>query len=321
MLKNLNSEAITSFSNDFNKKGLRSSDGEILIQPKYDSLINVYSKHVWAKTGGHWKIINLLDEDIFILNQGCPNGFCDGISRVEVNGKFGYVSINGEWITEPVYDDVEHFNLKIGFLKKNGLWALVSDQGVIRTAFEFEKTLILDENRILVSKGNKFYEISKTGVELRKLPYDDVDDFERLPNSFLKVCLNQMWGIADRNWNVISSCKYPLLGFCESGFAVVKNAKGKYGFVNKFGRLVIPFLFDDASSFFNKVAIVSRKGKYGAISSSGKIVIPMKYDHLMDEYAQIYAEKEDCFFYINHRGKLIKDLPSDKLDNYGNYDW
>ena len=157
--------------------------------------------------------------------------------------------------------------------------------------------------------------------ELRKLPYDDVDDFERLPNSFLKVCLNQMWGIADRNWNVISSCKYPLLGFCESGFAVVKNAKGKYGFVNKFGRLVIPFLFDDASSFFNKVAIVSRKGKYGAISSSGKIVIPMKYDHLMDEYAQIYAEKDDCFFYINHRGKLIKDLPYDKLGNYGNYDW
>ena len=36
--------------------------------------------------------------------------------------------------------------------------------------------------------------------------------------------------------------------------------------------------YDEANDYFNGVSLVSKKGKYGYIDKNGKVVIPLKYE-------------------------------------------
>ena len=46
----------------------------------------------------------------------------------------------------------------------------------------------------------------------------------------------------------------------------------KYGYINKEGKIVIPFQYDDASSFRNNIAIVQQDHYLSVINTQGKIL-------------------------------------------------
>jgi hypothetical protein len=65
-----------------------------------------------------------------------------------------------------------------------------------------------------------------------------------------------------------------------------KNESGKYGFKDKAtGAIIIQARFDDLNEFFEDWAVVKLNGKYGFIDKDGKEVIPLKY-----EYARNFSE-------------------------------
>ena len=65
---------------------------------------------------------------------------------------------------------------------------------------------------------------------------------------------------------------------------------GKYGFIDKTGKEVIPFQYDEATYFYDGLALVkegtirdkknnvTQYGKYGFIDKTNKVVIPIKYE-------------------------------------------
>ncbi|HEB30417.1 MAG TPA: WG repeat-containing protein [Spirochaetes bacterium] len=70
------------------------------------------------------------------------------------------------------------------------------------------------------------------------------------------------------------------------GLCPVKK-DGKYGCINKKGETVIPFLYDDIDYFNNGFAVFTKEDKKGVIDNSGKIIIEPQYDELF--------EHEGCF--------------------------
>lgn len=61
-------------------------------------------------------------------------------------------------------------------------------------------------------------------------------------------------------------------------FAPSQNKKGKWGYVDDNGAVVIDFKYDEASAFVNGMAKVKKNDCYGFINASGKEVIPVKYN-------------------------------------------
>ncbi|RLG25198.1 WG repeat-containing protein, partial [Methanosarcinales archaeon] len=57
--------------------------------------------------------------------------------------------------------------------------------------------------------------------------------------------------------------------FSERLARVVKN--GKYGFVDKKGKIVIPLKYDNAGSFSEGLAWVEKDGKEGFVDKKGKV--------------------------------------------------
>ena len=99
-----------------------------------------------------------------------------------------------------------------------------------------------------------------------------------------------------------------MYSFSEGLSAVKKNEK--WGYINKKGKVVIQFKYDEVYNFFEGLAIVKIKNKYGIIDKKGKVVIPIKYDAVTtfsEGLIGVGVEKQGMWFYgyINKKGKHI----------------
>ena len=71
------------------------------------------------------------------------------------------------------------------------------------------------------------------------------------------------------------------------------NEGHKAGFIDKTGKLVIPFEYDNAYSFVNGVAQVSKGGKWGYIDKSNNVIIPIEYDYAYGGENGFYSVVKD----------------------------
>ncbi len=59
------------------------------------------------------------------------------------------------------------------------------------------------------------------------------------------------------------------------------SLNGKYGYVDRENRTVVPFLFDWGGSFDEGIAVVRREGLYGAVNKTGEYVLSPDYEDLV----------------------------------------
>ena len=68
------------------------------------------------------------------------------------------------------------------------------------------------------------------------------------------------------------------VGYFSEGLAVWAKDSEKYGYINTKGKTVIPLKYESAYDFSEGLACVQEKGKYGFINKKGKMVISAIYD-------------------------------------------
>lgn len=70
-----------------------------------------------------------------------------------------------------------------------------------------------------------------------------------------------------------------LHGNFHEGLACAEK-NGKFGYVNRNGEVMIPFIYDSASDFEEGLAVIHKNEKAGVIDKTGKEVIPAEYDDI-----------------------------------------
>ncbi len=84
---------------------------------------------------------------------------------------------------------------------------------------------------------------------------------------------------------------------------------GKYGYINRDGRLIIHCIYDEASAFYDGAAIVSSNGKMGLINKKNEMLTPFEYDEIFDPQQRTFiAKKGQLYGVLNHLGKLVVPL-------------
>lgn len=67
-----------------------------------------------------------------------------------------------------------------------------------------------------------------------------------------------------------------------------QNSKGKWGYVDESGAVVIGYKYDEARSFSNGVAIVAKKELLGVVGEDGRELLPTKYNIIENYGENIY---------------------------------
>jgi len=103
---------------------------------------------------------------------------------------------------------------------------------------------------------------------------------------------NGKYGFVDKQGKEVIPYKYEYVGSFSEGLAKAKY-NGKFGFIDEAGKVIIPFTHEYAVSFSEGLAIVHNNEKYGCIDKTGAAIIPIihTYDDIM-----ILRKKENVNF-------------------------
>ena len=107
------------------------------------------------------------------------------------------------------------------------------------------------------------------------------------------------------------------------------NDKGKFGYVDKDGNLVIPFKYTEASPFENGLARVKNGSKFGFINEKGEPVGKIKYSYAMyfnGDFCRVAVggKFKDGLFtdgkwgFIDRQGNEILPVEYDEIGNFEN---
>lgn len=95
----------------------------------------------------------------------------------------------------------------------------------------------------------------------------------------------------------------------EEGLAGIKNHKGRLGYVDRRGKLVIPYQFSDGTSHREGLAGVLENGMCGYIDLSGELVVPLRYDsvtNFRDGWGLV--RRDSRWTFVNDEGEEIGAL-------------
>lgn len=91
-----------------------------------------------------------------------------------------------------------------------------------------------------------------------------------------RVSRNSRIGFINRNGKVVIPFDFENAKVFSNGLAAVMMLD-KHGFIDMTGKLIIPAIYEDAKYFGNGLAPIKKNGKYGFINRKGEIVIPCIY--------------------------------------------
>jgi hypothetical protein len=183
------------------------------------------------------KVVTHLKDQIFTR-------FSEGLGRIEIDGKFGWMDKKGQITIVPKFDYAENFSeglaaVRFGNLSWEGKagdkWGYIDKTGKIVIEPKYDSASSFSEGLASVKKDEKAGWIDRTGKEVIKLEFDDTYGFSEGLGSFA-------------------------LG-------------GRYGFVDRAGKVVIePKFLGGAKKFVHGLAAVSEEKQSGYIEKSGRYI-------------------------------------------------
>ena len=245
-----------------------------------------------------------------IFDQAMP--FKDGAAAVYIDGKSGFIGIDGKYILKPEYEEVKSFNNGAAAVLKNGKWGYVDKAGKLFIKFEYDEAGDFINGQAVVVKDGKVGIIDKQGKIIAPFLYVDIDEeingmrkAEKLVESKSGtdnildryVFINQLGKECGRGYRDIKN-------FSEGYAAVLKD--GYWGYIDKTGNEIIELKYDKADDFRYGYAAIYIDEKWGVINKDGKNVVTPKYDFI-DKYCEGMARVllHEKWGYIDKTGEEI----------------
>ena len=125
------------------------------------------------------------------------------------------------------------------------------------------------------------------------------------------------FGYIDKSGREVIPCKYDDACSFLEGLALVKVGD-KWGFIDKTGREVIPCKYDDAWPHFHEgLAVVKVGGKCGYIDRTGREVMPCKYDYAKRFHEGLALVKAgNTWGFIDKGGREVISCKYDEADYF-----
>ena len=143
----------------------------------------------------------------------------------------------------------------------------------------------------------------------------------RIRENRWNVGINDKYGCADKNGNIIIPIIYDYIGSFQDGIAEAR-IDGKSGLIDKDGNIVLPIEFDVHLDFVNGFAVARKDDKEGIVSRTGEIIIPIEYDecvyegHIVEWQWPIRVCKDNKYGFIDSDGTIIAPPIYDRASTF-----
>ena len=137
----------------------------------------------------------------------------------------------GKVIVPCKYDDAWFFSEGLVRVKLNGKWGYLDNTGKEIIPLKYDEAYNFFDGLAVVGLNDKYGYIDKTGKETISLKFDDAYNFF---DGLAAVKMNGKWGYINRMGEEVVPCQYDDAGDISEGLAAVK-LNGKWGFISVSG--------------------------------------------------------------------------------------
>jgi hypothetical protein len=231
-------------------------------------------------------------------------------SFVGIGAKFGYIDKTGEYVIKPIYDKAINFQEGLAAVTVDGKEGFINTKGEVVIPLIYKLALSFENGYAIVVMNDKYSFIDKSGNNPFNKQFDSLSEFS---DGLARFEEGGKYGFIDINGNVVIK---PFItpgsvidwiggnefseGLCAVKFGYDPNKKdefdnGKYGYINKTGKVVINPIFNSANGFKNGRAVVAIDGKSFLIDKSGNRISQYFNDLTFEADGMIKVNAGDMF--------------------------
>ena len=281
-------DEIFPFSNEFAKVsvnklyGYIDNSGKIVIEPEYSQARNFKEELAAVKIKTKWGFIDKKGNVVINPEFSSCGDFSEGLAWAKLKKKYGYIDVNGNFSIPAEYNFVWNFCDGRAVVQMSNKFGVIDKQNqfIIKPR---KKTFTIDKNeKIIVCSGR------------RSTTFYDLDGQKK----------GKVLGISQ--------------GFSE-GLCMIKR-KGKYGYCDSKGDILIKPAYKIVKKFSNGIAAVSNRSKWGYIDKNGEVIVPLEYKSVILFGASlIAAESRDSTVIFNLKGDVIASYKDYRPYNQNKY--
>lgn len=252
--------------NDNNQYGIISTTGTVIIEPKYEDVKYLNNSEMFAiKDAGVWKLIN---KDNQILIDGGYDNIIEAKGEnvvVEKGGKYGVVTTKNEEKIPVEYEQIK-YTFSIYYIAKTG-----GKYGIINLNNEQVK----DFNYINMDYVEKGDFIQADVSDTETVIFDNnlsekisgiVSEINQ-ERGYIKVYTNNEYKYYNFKFEEKKSSD-----ILTSNNLFLSKKDGKYGYVNKEGKVIVDYIYEDGTEQNScGFAAVKKDGVWGSINKVGAV--------------------------------------------------
>lgn len=269
----------------------------------------------------------LLFIPIITLFYSCNSSEFDHIKLfpVKVGDKWGYVHKSGQFKIQPQFKEAYIFTDGLALFKSNNdKYGYINEDGKYEINPIYKEATSFSEGLACVVLENEFPHYINKKNEVVFSTDKDIEQCSSFEEGLALFISNNKFGYWDTKGNVVIEPIYDYAYLFSEGLALVakndsKTDEIKWGYIDKLGKVVIPFQFigDTAKErypgiFENNLAFVSNDGStWGFIDRTGKYQIspqfetPDKNNSISFSNNLSPIQDGNLVGYINTKGKYV----------------
>ena len=267
------------------KCGFMDETGNIVIQPKFDSSVVdetvceiEFSEGLAAvRTGGREGYIDKMGNFVIPPRFYEADPFSEGLASVKLGGKWGFIDKTGNFVIPNKYPTASGFVEGMARVCNNSKCGFIDKTGNLAIPLQFDAVSYFSEGLAEYQVGDypsvQWGYLDKTGNVVIPAKYYATNPFSE-GRAVVKTDTFSSVKFIDKTGNEINFANGTLGGFQEinkflDDLALVKDSLGKYGYIDRSGKIIIKPKYDNASSFKEGVANVKLGDKILYIDKNG----------------------------------------------------
>lgn len=286
--------------------------GRQITSKKYDDLRPESEGLIATQKNGYWGFIDFQGDEVIPHKYDRVEPFRNRSSKVRFLNSYGTINHFGEWICEPVYDDVtistfgltmakmrtrtdllnqagnvvfQTFNEltlhEIGFLEETeeGDKGLIAGYGGLLLYPTYKRiSNLVGDTLIIVESESGIGAINRWGKWLIPLT-DRFQGIYGINEGLISIKKDGSHGFVDTSARLRIANRYDSVGVFNEGMASIK-LRGNWGYIDSRERLRIQPAYEVAGLFHKGHAVVKERGRYGLINAEGKYVAPPEFESI-----------------------------------------
>ena len=268
---------------DNGKYGIIDYSASTVLESKYDAVEKVFGNNLYVVTEVGTKKVVKQDGSEYISEgfdeiKAILKNSGDGVIFVK-NGKYGVMKENSEIVIEASYDDLAQAQMSTLIAKKDGKYGVIDLNGVEKILFNYTSIkydeiadIFITENESYINNIiNSVYETKLTGILIKI-------DTEK---GYMKLRVGQEYKYYNFKFE-----EKQVTDVLVSNTLFLSIKDGKYGFVDTTGKVVVDYIYDDATDQNSSgFCAIKKDGKWGSIDTKGNVLQEPKYN--LDDYLEI----------------------------------